>query len=309
MTFKNKLISALKKLPLGSRLSIAFVAFKGKLEFSIAPYAHAEKNKLFSDAEIEKMFEGLDEKSIDCAKRFMHRQINLPYESFLIYPKYFYTPEEHEEYKKLFPEYKKSCRKFGFSMEKVGPESLYYHHGLRFAPDYVKENIKGKLFADVGGYLGDSTLIFQEYSPEKIIIFEPLKDCREKLVNFLNKNSVDDSLYEVQPYALSDSSASVDGMECKTLDELFSDNKTPYGVLKADIEGMGLHFLKGAKNTILRDRPLLSLSIYHNEDEFAGIYQTLKEWDLNYHFEIKSFSPKITHGEYSLFAYPAEWVK
>ena len=84
MILKNKLISIFKKLPLGSRICIALVAFKGNLKFSIAPYAHAEKNKLFSDAEIEKMFEGLDEKSIDCAKRFMHRQINLPYESFLM---------------------------------------------------------------------------------------------------------------------------------------------------------------------------------------------------------------------------------
>ena len=113
----------------------------------------------------------------------------------------------------------------------------------------------------------------------------------------------------MHPFALSDASVSVDGMECRTLDELSVGNKIPYGVLKADVEGMGLHFLKGAKNTILRDRPLLSLSIYHNEDEFVGIYQTLKEWDLNYHFEIRSFSPITTHGEFSLFAYPAEWAK
>ena len=70
---------------------------------------------------------------------------------------------------------------------------------------------------------------------------------------------------------------------------------------------MGLKFLRGAEATIRRDRPLLSLSIYHNEEEFTGIYRTLREWDLGYHCELRRFSPYIMHGEYSLFAYPAEW--
>ena len=102
---------------------------------------------------------------------------------------------------------------------------------------------------------------------------------------------------------------SENGMELRTLDELSSGCSAPFGVLKADIEGAGLHFLKGARKTICRDRPLLSLSIYHNEEEFAGIYQTLRSWDLDYHCEIKQFSPYTQHGEYSLFAYPAEWIE
>ena len=76
-----------------------------------------------------------------------------------------------------------------------------------------------------------------------------------------------------------------------------------------DIEGMGLKFVKGAEQTIKRDRPLLSLSIYHNADEFAGIYQTLKSWNLNYHYELKQFSPMKAWSELSLLAYPKEWIK
>jgi hypothetical protein len=68
-----------------------------------------------------------------------------------------------------------------------------------------------------------------------------------------------------------------------------------------------LRFLQGAKETILRDRPLLSLSIYHCEDEFAGIYNILKAWNIKYHCELKVFAPFASHGEVSLFAYPAEW--
>lgn len=80
-------------------------------------------------------------------------------------------------------------------------------------------------------------------------------------------------------------------------------------MIKADVEGMGLKVLNGAEKIIRRDRPLLSLSIYHNEEEFTGIYRTLRSWDLGYHCEIKQFSPLVPHGEYSLFAYPAEWAE
>ena len=70
---------------------------------------------------------------------------------------------------------------------------------------------------------------------------------------------------------------------------------------------MGLKFLKGAEATVRRDRPLLSLSIYHNEEEFSGIFRLIKEWNIGYHCEIRQFSPFVMHGEYSLFAYPEEW--
>ena len=97
--------------------------------------------------------------------------LNIPLFLF-IHTKYFYTAEEQAEYKKLLPDFKKTCKKFGFPATKVGVESLYYHHGLRFAPDFVKKNIAGKLFGDLGGYWGDSTLVFMDYSPEKVILFK-----------------------------------------------------------------------------------------------------------------------------------------
>ena len=187
-------------------------------------------------------------------------------------------------------------------------ESMYYHHGLRFAPEYIKKNIAGKLFGDVGGYLGDSALVFMEYNPARVVIFEPIAACREKLSTVLKKNSAVVDKYEIQPFALSDVGGIVDGMECKALDELSGQNSIPFGVLKADIEGMGLKFVKGAEQTIRRDRPLLSLSIYHNTDEFMGIYQTLKSWNLDYYFELKQFSPMEAWSELSLFAYPREWI-
>ncbi|MBQ9502960.1 MAG: hypothetical protein IJU70_12455 [Lentisphaeria bacterium] len=297
----------LRSLPLGRRFDMALIAFHADLQFADSSYSDFGNNRIFSDAEVEEIFSGLDRESIDLAKKFMHRQYRCPPNGFMVHPKYFYEPSEKEEFRKLYPEYRRALRKYHFSRVQPGPESLYYHHGLRFSPDFLKKNLAGKLFADVGGWLGDSATVFFGYSPEKIIIFEPNEENRRILIRNLKKNSIPQELYKLEPFALSDQSGEFGGMECRKLDDLSSGYSSPFGVLKADIEGAGLHFLNGARETIFRDRPLLSLSIYHNEEEFAGIYRTLKSWNIDYHCEIKQFSPYTLHGEYSLFAYPAEW--
>ena len=170
----------------------------------------------------------------------------------------------------------------------------------------MKRRIAGRIFADVGGWLGDSALVFRGYAPARIQIFEPVAANRAALARTLACSRADDGLCEVLPFGLGDRTETVDGMECRPLDS-FPVVSAPFGVLKADIEGMGLKFLRGAERTIRRDRPLLTLSIYHNEEEFTGICRTLREWDLGYHCEIRQFSPCVLHGEYSLFAYPREW--
>ena len=309
-SFYAKVLSPfLRTLPLGTRIDMALIAFHADLQFTDSVYSDSGTSKIFSDAEIEDIFQGMDPDSIALAKKFMHRQYRCPRNGFMIHPKYFYDQAEKDEYRKLYPAFRKAMRKYHFSPNQVGPESLYYHHGLRFAPEYVKKHLTGKLFADVGGWWGDSAVVFTQYSPGKIIIFEPYEENRRSLVKNLQRNSISPGQYELQPFALADSAGIENGMECRTLDELSSAYTIPFGVLKADIEGAGLRFLKGAKATILRDRPLLSLSIYHNEEEFTGIYRTLQSWNINYHCEIKQFSPYQLHGEYSLFAYPAEWIE
>ena len=296
----------LRKTTLGERIDMAFIAFHANLQFAEFLYANSG-SKIYSDSELENIFTDLDIESLNILKRFMHRQYACPHSSLMVHPKYFYTDEEKQEQQKLLKDYNKTIKKFHLPRHLIGPESIYYHHGLRFAPHFIKDNIKGKNFADIGGWLGDSTLIFTEYNPNRIVIFEPEQKNRINLQKVMAKNRISNKLYELQPFALSNESGIFNNFECKTLDELSQNYQIPFGVLKADIEGMGLRFLLGAKETIKRDRPLLTLSIYHNEDEFIGIYKTLKEWNLNYIFEIKSFQPMGSHGEISLLAYPEEW--
>lgn len=304
--YAKKLSPFLRSTVIGERLDMALVAFNANLQFAGFIYANSG-GKIFSDMEIEEIFSGLDEKSVAIAKRFMSRQYKCAPNSLMVHPKYFYTQAEQCEYQSALPDYCRALNRWHLPRHKVGMESVYYHHGLRNAPDFIKQSIKGKLFADVGGWMGDSTLAFQEYSPAKTIVFEPVADCRQKFLKTMKRCRIAPECYDLQPFGLSDAIGEFEGISCQRLDDCKFD--VPFGVLKADIEGFGLRFLLGAKETILRDRPLLSLSIYHNEDEFVGIYRTLKEWNIDYHCEIKSFAPLASHGEVSLFAYPAEWEK
>lgn len=306
--YASTLSPFLRKTELGKRIDMALIAFNANLQFARFMYAESD-GRIFSESEIEELFPDLDKESLDVAKRFMARQYKALPNSLMVHPKYFYTEAEHTEYRKLQKDFNAALRRFRLPHHLVGPESLYYHHGLRFAPDFVKTHIAGKLFGDVGGWLGDSTLVFSNYSPEKILIFEPDEILIEKMIKNLNRNHLSKEKYEILDVGLSDVNCDSNGMKCRTLDEISPNYSTPFGVLKADIEGMGTAFVRGAQKTIERDRPLLSLAIYHSEEEFVGIYQMLKSWDLGYHIEIKSLNPLVAHGEVTLLAYPEEWGK
>lgn len=306
--YVSKISQWLRQTEFGERLTMALIAFNANFQFLNSMYV-ASGGRIYSDSELLEIFPELDQKSMEIIKCFMHRQFNNDERSLLIHPKYFYTEEEKTEYKKCQKELKTTAKHFHLSYRQIGPESLYYHHGLRFAPDFIKRNIAGKLFADVGGFLGDSALVFAGYDPKKILIFEPNPEYCNQLEKNFKRSPLTKDHYDLYPFALSDKKMLSESFECRTLDEVSLNYSAPFGLLKADIEGMGLRFLQGAKTIIERDRPLLTLAVYHNEEELIGISKTLKAWNLDYHIEFKSLRPMSPLGEVVLFAYPNDWQR
>ena len=76
--------------------------------------------------------------------------------------------------------------------------------------------------------------------------------------------------------------------------------------IKADVEGAGLQILQGAKKTIELLRPVISIAIYHNFDEFFEICEFMKQFP-NYIWEFHLENEKpISFYEISAFFYPAE---
>ena len=90
--------------------------------------------------------------------------------------------------------------------------------------------------------------------------------------------------------------------------DLFEQKKNVQGRvtwIQADVNGMGLLVIKGAENMIKRDKPLISVAIYHNPDEFFGIVPLLHEWVPEYKFMVRrcQCNPSSTYTEITLIAY------
>lgn len=71
-----------------------------------------------------------------------------------------------------------------------------------------------------------------------------------------------------------------------TLDTYIESHPADVGLIKVDIEGAEQSFLRGARKTIEKYKPVLLLSIYHNADDFFNIKPMIESWNLGYKFRI-----------------------
>ena len=214
----------------------------------------------------------------------------------------------------------KICRKLrgkvGF--DSILPEVFCYHHGLKFLDSAVLKYIEKTVFLDLGAFVGDSAYVLAQYNPAKILAFEPSVRNGEQLVKNLRREKVAD--FELLPLGISDreetlrmnenglgSSMTEHGgstVEVVSVDGFLKQHEYgKIGLIKADLEGMGLKMVKGALETIRRDRPVLLLAIYHNRDEFLGIYGLLKENLHGYHYRVEALAG---FHEITLIGWPDE---
>jgi hypothetical protein len=125
---------------------------------------------------------------------------------------------------------------------------------------------------------------------------------------------------EMYGIAISDKSGKVvmqdrdrEGKPCKTeapvatLD-LFEEKKAVTGRvawIQADVNGLSLRVIRGAEKMIKRDKPLITVAIYHNPEEFFDIVPLLHEWVPEYKFMVRrcQCNPRITYNELTLIAY------
>ncbi len=265
---------------------------------------------------------GLDSESCDVLLNFIEKMtidLNLRTLNFtLSYPEY--TEETLLQYQDFQKNDKPEFIRKGLS-EPLEVASVYFHHGMRALPDFVKNYVRNKIFIDGGACDGDSTLVFLKYCPRKVLAFEISPGIAEKFRQNMRKNNIPESLVCLILKGLGEKKNkklffdSADGEttlseegnaeteiipldSCKEID-------SPVGWIKIDLEGYGLPAVKGMVETIKRDRPVLTLAVYHCADELFGIKKLLESWDLNYKIMFRSLRFDGYH-ELTLIAYPAE---
>ena len=263
---------------------------------------------------------GMDDDSIKTAIRFLylpalfadHHDDGMLISSILAVP-----PEELRRFEQEKPQLAKH---FGIPEEDFLFESFTKFRIPEF-PASVRGYMKNTVFLDCGAFIGDSALIMLEFSPSKIYSFDASPKNAEKFKKVMEFNKIPESKVELILTGIGDREYEIsfhDTGICSTDLHISGNTKIPIdsldhlcrnmdriGFIKSDIEGFGFDMARGMTEILKRDRPVLSLAIYHNPDEFFEIKPLLESLNLNYKFSISAHSYHFW-GEIYLHAYPAE---
>ena len=285
-----------------------------------------EKIRLFKknlDTESIKLTEVILDKMLRLPDENVAKLCNLNIDSY----KLKYDSEFDKKYENLLLQHAASIKsQYKLSRPNYDMEVFLYHHGLKYANQQIKDYVKNKDFIDAGAYIGDSALVLTEYEPRCIHSFEISKNHCENYIETMQINNIDKNLYRLNNIGLADGINSVklnnngdmgkkiyngNGEEVQliTLDDYTLKHKLNVGFIKADIEGAMYLALQGMRKTIINNRPILSLAIYHSAEEFFDTKILLDEIckDLNYSINIDShFSESMHIYGTILWAYPKE---
>jgi hypothetical protein len=90
-------------------------------------------------------------------------------------------------------------------------------------------------------------------------------------------------------------------IEVGKIDNYTGPNMT-VGLIKMDIEGAELAALKGARDTILRDKPVLAISAYHKPDDLISIPQHIKSLCPEYKLYVRyNYACPLTLYEFVIY--------
>lgn len=242
---------------------------------------------------------------------------NLIYKSF--YNKTYIDEEEFNKLTKVENEHNKKIK--SMDNDKYIYDDKYILIGSKFFEiinfydrmfiDTLKNPtyFKSKAIIDAGAWIGDTALVLSEYTNDKVYAFEPVIE-NINIMNEVIKINKKDNIVPVY-LALGDENksvmASVSGtysffndkildndnkleFDMVTLDKFVEDNNIEVGLIKTDLEGFEQPFLKGAINTIKKQKPTLIISIYHSYEDFFEIKPMIESWNLGYKFSIKKGS-------------------
>ena len=313
------------------KLNLALRCLCEDWDFAVNIYLFSSDFADLENSEIRKRLSGLDEDSVKCAEEYVCRCRNL--EQLKGYPfsdgskvlvcssalknEIMCPPEPPAELKECW-------KKYGF---KTGAEVLIYQHGLLFWKEKVSAYLKGRNFIDAGACIGELIPALLEYEPLKVYAFEPSKKNVHLFQKEMSKRCISQDKVEIVAAALGSENGFMVFDDCGGAGQKVSENEgcekcevmtlddfcarkgiSNIGLVKTDVEGMGLALCKGAINVIKSNRPVLALAAYHNREELLGQYEYLSRELENYHFELRDLPPGSSF-EITLLGIPREAVK
>ena len=221
-----------------------------------------------------------------------------------------FTDETIEFWSKIttINEYTYLYNKYILPINYFEPEIFYDKYGM----DYIKntDKIRNKNIIDAGGYIGDSAIVFSDYTDKNVYSFEPflqnynmifktielnkktniipinmaLGEVNEEIYMYSHGNI--SSVFSIENSKKSDMNRVENKVKMVTLDSYVKENNIEVGLIKTDLEGFEQPFLRGAIETIKEQKPVLIISIYHNYSDFFEIKPMIENLNLGYKFKI-----------------------
>lgn len=268
-----------------------------------------------------------DQQSLDTVSLGMKRLLSYPsadlFKSFLHDPVYMMTQQEWDEYNDFVQKTPAIIEKYHHAFQELSATEFYYEHGLIYLDDKIKSKIRDGIVLDCGSFDGASMVVMAEYHPEKIIGFEPseknIGQCRKNLQNaqvncpydiFCSCVGDRDGVisFEDSGNSMASISNSQNGSQvpiCKIDTFCEKNNIDRVSWIKADLEGAALDMIKGAEKIIRRDRPLLTIGVYHSPQEFFEIPELLHQWIPEYKMMLRRCQcfPTCPYNELTLIVY------
>ncbi len=307
---------------------------------------------------ISALKKNMDKKSLDDINIALERIKNAPNwwhvtnktKRTYVRPDQVLTQEEKEDNKVFIENLPKFKKRYKLPFYAHSMEVFSYHCGINFLPKKTQKYIEGKDIIDGGAYIGDSALIYFEHNPKKVWSFDISEENCLYYNQTMKMNNIPKDKYELIKAGLTDKTYKSTfkengGLGANIFGEIISDspdntnadssiqfyaiddfcvkNNLNIGFIRLDIEGFEPDVIKGSVNTILQQRPILCISIYHNPREFFELKPYIESLNAGYKFMFRRLSsmmiPKIPYShdswwlrhaisinETNLIAYPAE---
>ena len=228
--------------------------------------------------------------------------------------------------------------KENFKQRHILPEGCYlettiskFYNGLVCLPKKIQNRLKDSHIIDGGACWGDSMLAFSEYRPKAIHCFEPDSSNFKQLQETVTLNQLE-GLAVLNQLGLSAGAGKAELYSCEFpscntiiptgmkhlgireeksiqligIDEYIRQTHIKVGMIKLDIEGVEFDAICGAKECIIRDKPILLISIYHTPKDFFDIKPMIESWGLDYHFIIRKTTYRDLIAEVMLIGYVDE---
>lgn len=196
----------------------------------------------------------------------------------------------------------------------------FYHHPIDkqyFAYD-IYRNIPHEVIIDCGAFKGDEIRNYEKYSKypfDKYIAIEADGAYKEYIerekalsrnseVDILCPMAVSDacSILKIKNYGNTNSVIREDGersVQAETLDELCKGISVTF--IKIDVEGYERKAIRGARNLIAKNLPVIAVAAYHREEDFYVLYDMIRDISDQYRFYLRSY---MNMQETVLYAVP-----